>query len=221
MAVTLDATSSVFTSAGSSTTLSHTTSGANRGLLVFVGIETALGAPTVSSVTYAGVSMTLVRSDAVASGSVRSEIWKLAAPASGANNIVVTLSAAADHAVAGQSYNNVHADVVSNHNGVALTTGNPSVAVTSAVGELVADITHSQRDNTDAQISPGAGQTQRWTQGAGDNRPRAKGSTEAGAASVTMSWSYAAATREKTLSAASVKEVVATDPVVMDQDMMF
>ena len=90
--IAFDASSSTSGSAASFT-FAHTVSGANRLLIVGVTIRTDVG-QTVTSITYSGAALTFVRADTFA-GSVRSELWYRIAPATGSNNVVVTLSASA------------------------------------------------------------------------------------------------------------------------------
>ena len=85
-----------------STTLSHTTSGTNRLLVVAVAVD---GASTISSVTYAGVAMTLAKTFY---NIRRISLYYLVAPATGANNIAVTLSGSDDAGIMAVSYNGVN-----------------------------------------------------------------------------------------------------------------
>lgn len=70
----------------SSLTFSVTTSGSDR--LLFVGCVTIAATSTVTGVTYNGVAMSLVGSDT--QGTLATYLFKLADPASGANNVVIT-----------------------------------------------------------------------------------------------------------------------------------
>lgn len=85
MAIALDASSSAV-GTGSTTTLSHTTSGTNR--LLFVSVYEATNAVNCTGVTYNGVAMTkitqLILTDRAAS------FWYLVAPATGANTVAIT-----------------------------------------------------------------------------------------------------------------------------------
>jgi hypothetical protein len=69
------------------TTFSHTVSGTNRYLIVQIALGN--GADTISSVTYAGVSMTQLQRSASPSF-YGAELWGLVNPALGANNVVIT-----------------------------------------------------------------------------------------------------------------------------------
>lgn len=81
---------------GSTATVAYTCgSGSNR--ILFVGFFGSVdSADTVSSVTYGGVAMTQVAT-ALHASDRRIWLYALIAPASGANNIVITLSSAPDH----------------------------------------------------------------------------------------------------------------------------
>lgn len=101
MAIAFDAKSTVgFDS--SSQTLSHTCSGADRLLVVAIVID---GTETVTAITYAGVSMTQLVT--VAPGNFRIYLFYLLAPATGANNISVTLSGNQDVGIMAASYTGV------------------------------------------------------------------------------------------------------------------
>lgn len=71
--------------------ITHSTAGTNRLLLVLVARRTNTSPPAANSVTYAGVSLQLagVRLRAVGGANVRSEIWFLANPALGANTLQI------------------------------------------------------------------------------------------------------------------------------------
>ncbi len=189
MALTIDVASSANGggTAVSSLTWAHTC-GASANLLR-VGVSLRNGSSqTVTGITYNGVALTFV--GAIANGTtVRSEFWKLAAPTTGSSqNIVVTLSAAALVIAGAESYNG--ADSVLGAAVTAVGAGTaPSVVASSATGEIVAD-TLTCSSGAGRTITVGAGQTQRWNLQTGTSGADeiSGGSTEAGAASVTMSW---------------------------------
>ena len=189
--VAIDAVSTGVTTA-SSLTISHTTSGTNRLMLVGVSIvRESTGAPTVSSITYNGVGLSLVGAQATSDSEGRIEIWRLVAPATGANNVVVNLSAVPQSATVGvMTFTGVHQTTPLGTFAPALgESTSASVAVTSAAGELVFDTLVLQK-TADVDFVPGAGQTERWDLFQGPGSANGGGSTEAGAASVTMSWSW-------------------------------
>jgi hypothetical protein len=70
-------------------------------MLVGVSISHASAAPTVSSVTFNGVSLSLVGAQDTSDGLARVEIWKLVAPPTGNHDVVVTLSGTPDGVTAG------------------------------------------------------------------------------------------------------------------------
>jgi hypothetical protein len=116
------------------------------------------------------------------------EIWELANPTPGTTGAAVTHTMSASvkrvmgvHALAGVA--SVGTPVGAGLAGTAI-----SVVVPSATGGLVLDVLYGQNSTTG--YTAGAGQTERWdantTGGLGNLR--GAGSTEAGAAAVTMSW---------------------------------
>lgn len=81
---------------GTSNTFSHTCTGTNRALYVMAYCFISGGAPAVpTSVTYNSVAMTLVRSEPYLVGDPveRIDVYRLENPASGANNVVITVGA--------------------------------------------------------------------------------------------------------------------------------
>lgn len=93
MAIAFDASSDSGHVAASSITLAHTCSGSDRVLIVHTAIADTENVITVTGVTYGGVAMTKIGSDAVGTTNARrTNMWILIAPATGANNIVATFS---------------------------------------------------------------------------------------------------------------------------------
>lgn len=124
----------------SSATWSHTCGGTNRILVVGVNARGLIANTntTVTGVTYNGVALTKIRHDSVDSGDTyrgRSELWYLIAPATGANDIVVTWTGSIDYACNGaisltgiiQSASAIDA----NNGATANTDTTPSVNVTA------------------------------------------------------------------------------------------
>lgn len=198
MAVTFDATSVISGQAVTSVSWSHTTSGADRGLVIGVSISANIA---VTSSTYAAAALANV---GVRNGSaaIRSEMWKKSAPASGANTAVVNLASATDVIAGAVSANNVdQVDVVGPYASNAGTASPGTVDVTSAAGELVVDCIANNDVNVDTTLTVGAGQTQRWNMANG--AVAGAGSTEPGAATVTMSWTVSSSTIDWSISGAS------------------
>jgi hypothetical protein len=148
----------------------------------------------VSNVTYNGADLTPVGTAQEGTGS-RVEIWRLIAPDTGTHDVVVTFSANLDETakVGVMTFTGVHQTaplgtfVPNNGN----TLGPATVDVTSATNELVFDTVGCSRvGSTGCQsLTVGALQTLRWSEQEPDGLGyRAGGSTEPGAATVTMSW---------------------------------
>lgn len=179
-AVAFDAATTGTGSSVGSLTFSHTVGagGVDRLLIVSVSIDNR----TVSGVTYGGVAMTSVGS--VQNGAQISHMWRLIAPATGANNVVVTMSGGGVDIIAvATSYTGVNQatplGTPATATGSSVTA---SVAVASATGEIVVDSVSSNLGT----LTVGALQTQRGNGVGGDNQGGS--STEPGDASVTMSW---------------------------------
>lgn len=193
----------------STVTFSHTVTGANPAIVVFVDLIGT--AQTVSSVTYAGASLSSI--GALDNNNVnpcRIEAWALANCASGANNVVVTLSAnnsAWDASAI--SFTGAHQTQGSNFTGFqsanlgSASTGTVTVT-TGATGDMVVDATVSTSNNG---TTAGAGQTQQWRDNAGNTNTQ--GSTKAGGASVDMVENWDGTGFTKSLVALNVVQVAA------------
>lgn len=97
------ASNSGYQAAQSTYTWSHT----NNGDWLSVDVAMFSLAQTVTSITYAGVSLDLEGFKASVSGACRIECWGMVAPAMGANNIIVTLSGSIASGAAAVSYKGV------------------------------------------------------------------------------------------------------------------
>src|SRR3990167_4351094 len=88
-----------------SLTFSHTVgaAGSNRILIVGVGIAANLN---VSGITYAGQALTKIRHD-INAGAHRNELWYRAVPATGANDIIVSVSGTGDIVAGAMSFTGV------------------------------------------------------------------------------------------------------------------
>jgi hypothetical protein len=167
-------------------TFSHTVSGTDR--LLIVGVSIVSAETTVSSVTYAGSSLGVVgvRSNP---GLARIEIWRLVAPATGANNVVVNLGTSKDLVAGAASFTGVNQTTPLGTFFSAIGSSSPATVNVTGVaeGEVVIDTLNPLPTTTP---TVGAGQTQRWnttggTTGAGSTKPG-----PAGAGTVTMSWTF-------------------------------
>src|SRR5437870_793166 len=174
--------SSSQTGGTSTTTWAHTTSGTNRVLVV--GVSWAnITTRTVTSVTYAGQTMTSAGS-AVNAGNAGAEIFYRVAPAAGSNTVSVTLSGSANSLVGGAvTLTGVNQTtplgIFASATGSSTT---PSVTVTSNTGETVID---TVAITSSGAMTVNGAQTQQWQAGTSG---RGAGSTKPGAPSPTMSW---------------------------------
>ena len=140
--------------------------------------------PVVSSVTYAGAALTFVNG-VTENGVSRGEIWRRVAPATGANNVVVTFDVTTVLGSAQQGFKGVdQATPVSNSAINSGTSGTPTVTVTSAVGEWT--MSQGQADS----VFTGPNQTQLCNSGDFTNTASEEA---AGAASVVHSWTNTSA----------------------------
>jgi uncharacterized repeat protein (TIGR01451 family) len=200
--IAFDSSSSANTGTGTAASLtwSHAVgaSGTNRILIVGVSIRNN-SSQTVSSVSYGGAGLTLI-GQTTNGTNARVEIWRLIAPATGTNNVVVTLSGAARFVGGASSFTGVSQTAALALGSYFTASGNsptPTVNVTGvAQGQLVIDTIANANLATGSSLPcVGAGQTQRWSNRtsnttAGNNTPGA-GSTApgpVGAGTVTMSW---------------------------------
>lgn len=185
MAIALDNSQLQSNSGNSTWTQSHTCNGSDRYLIVVVG------GPNYSDLKYAGVSMTLLKSEFMSGVGMYCKIFGLVAPASGANNLVLTHpgGAPSEQHIVISSWTGVDQ---STPTGTAVSTlqdngSNSSISVvaSSAAGEVVVDGVAVYNRS----ITAGAGQTSLGNTGAG-YYPTTASSYESGAGSVTMSWSW-------------------------------
>ena len=176
-------------------TFNHTCSGHDRYLIV--GISSRSGGATVSSVTYGGVAMTALGTAANLSFSVMF-MYGLVNPPGGTNQVSVTMSAVSQIVIAAVCFNGV-AQTSSTGTFASATGTNaaPSVNVTSATGELVVDTLAHREASPVTTVTVGAGQFQIWQDNTGATTADilGAGSTEPGAATVTMSWTATASAR--------------------------
>jgi hypothetical protein len=192
MAIAYDATSGAARGWVTSDSFSHTCTGANRLLLVWVFFDRGNGAYNVSSMTYAGASMS--QATTFAFGTKYAEVWQLIAPTEGANTLAATYNNVGPTAkviIRAFSYTGVDQTTPLGA-GTSATgaTNTATIAVSSATDELVTDMVSVQ--SYAQNLAAGDGQTSRYESDASANTITAIGfSDEAGAASVTMSWTFA------------------------------
>jgi len=211
MAAAFDAAATGLGADVSSLTYSHTCgTGSNRLLRVSPSYADLIaGSTSISSVTYAGASCTLVPSSlqtATLLGVYDQGIaqYTKIAPATGANDVVVTMSESTSAIYCGSdSWTGV--DQGSPLGTAATATGTnttPSVVVTSAVDNVALGSVLA------VEATPGSfssGDTQRWELGGGTQAYIENGSSQVGAASVTMDWSGGFNTYNWCVTAVSLK----------------
>jgi len=182
-----NATSMTQATTASSISWSHTTgTGNNRLLLVAIGVHVATGTPTiVRSVTYGGVSLTQVTAALYSATTprVRTYVFRLINPVSGANTITVNFAATTLSVAGAVTYTGVNQTSPIQTSSTSIGSGtSPSVSVTvSGSGKLL--FGHLGGHRTSAwTITEGSGQTNRWMQqaqlykGGGSDKTVAAGS---------------------------------------------
>lgn len=188
MALAFDSANSGSTVAqATSLTFSHTCSGSSRILIVGVVAE---GAHTgITGVTYNGVALT--KQTGVNQGSYSASLWYLVAPATGSNNVVVSVGTnkylrAGSISLTGAA----QSSPIDGSNTASGVTSTPSVSVTTSVANSwVIDVVESETQTT----AVGGGQTSRFHTASGivDCSGSTEPTTSAGA--VTMSWTMGGA----------------------------
>ena len=209
--ITVDATSQGGSASASSLTIPHTTgTGSNRLMLVGVTVgsssSTGSDVTTVSSVSYgttpgSAVALTSVGTVTDPGTRVRSHIFKLVNPVSGAANVYVNTAAArplyagvttfagVDQTTPLGSYQSAS---VGNAGAGGGGVTSHTFAATSASGELLYDCLALDGETTAYTATVGASQTSRWTRNT-SNSLFAGGSTAAGAAIVNLAWTWSPA----------------------------
>ena len=223
MAIAIDSTGSAAPSTASSST--RTVSFTNTaGTFMVVGIARFRNV-TTNSVTYNGVSMTKAV-ESIESSANRSEIWYLASPATGTNNLVVTFSSATDDglvigftSMTGVNNSSPIGTTANQAGGTTSTT--PSIAITTANNNSYIFDSLYRNATTETATAP---QTEVWgredlytTQGGAGSY---KSFPTAGA--TTMAWTLGAS-KLWIMCAAEIKEAVAgaTDTNALSMGIAF
>jgi hypothetical protein len=131
-------------------------------VLYVFGHDRATGATQVTGVTYSGVAMTkVVELDGTATTNDRAiTMWRLVAPATGANNVVVTSSVSNNLRFASSSYTGV--DQATPENGTDTSVG-------TAVATISTDITTTAENCWMLQFSKDQNGNRTYTNTTGDN----------------------------------------------------
>ncbi len=186
----IDAISSVAQDGVDPMVLSHTTApGSDRAMYIFVSLPNhAIGFEDIPIKYGASQFFTQVGTgaDHPTSTSPRVGIWRLLAPAVGTAIVSVTIDGVNNQGGVLAVVTLTGVNQSTPDGGLATATGSdaaPTVVVTSAKGELVIDAVSTKNE---VVTGVGSGQTQRWNTGI--DTAEGAGSTEPGAASVTMDW---------------------------------
>lgn len=195
MAIAADGTDTQGTTTGNQLVISRVVTTGNF-LAVCVGFTDTSGTNrVVTAAAYNGVAMTKAKSQYDSGGQNRCEIWYMVAPATGTHNCVVDFTGTVRVAGTVISLSGVNQSTpIGTAVSATANSGNPlTVNATSADGELVLDCAEVGV-TTNVPLTVGAGQTvlgggtQLAVSGAGASGGVVGASSEAGAASVTMSW---------------------------------
>ncbi len=191
MAVALDADSSgIADSPDTSKTLSHTCTGTDRGLLVWMLSHEVSN--NLTGVTYSGTGMVNEGTVTSADNEMYGHLFSLVNPATGANDIVFswTSSGHTEAVFLGRSMTDVHQTEASAWGGIVTSSDtevantNPKVTVTGAANGLVMDGVGARR--TAITLTIGANQTDELT--LNDGVTRGSSSIELGSGSKSMDW---------------------------------
>jgi uncharacterized repeat protein (TIGR01451 family) len=176
---------------------SHTV-GAGSDRLLLVGIAIDNPARTVGTVKWGGPSGTALTYIGRRQGNATTvEIWGLKDPAGGTAEVYATISGGSSEWMVGGSASYTGVDQAAPWSGFVSAAGRrgdgetPSLTVSSASGGLVFDAIAINDDQLETySASVGAGQTSVWNRKVDAQSIVGGASTEAGAASVAMTWSF-------------------------------
>lgn len=135
-------------------TFSHTCAGSNRLLVLCATLwQDVAGTGTITAASYNGVAMT--KANAVTQGAMRSEIWYLFAPTTGANTVSVTVTGATDNIkLSTSSYTGVLQAAGTDGNNTAIgSSGNPTISLTTTTANDLVIATLSRFSTTAATTS--------------------------------------------------------------------
>jgi hypothetical protein len=197
MTITLDAATTSTATTATSKSFSHTVGTAKRNVVLFAAASLLEDGGTVSNIsaTYGGVSMTKVGEYKAASKALLVALFYLARPATGANTLAFSWTGASlggFYAISLYGVNRGAPVKSGSYTTLAETSSAaPSVDVPSNNGDWVLDVIASQSSAVDPlNMTVGGGQTAIMNgEVVTTTRMAYGGSYEAGAASVTMSWS--------------------------------
>ena len=210
-AIALDNTAHAVSAGGNvgSLTFTHTV-GAGSARILIVGVSLHSRNATVAAVTYGGVALTQAGTIATGSNANRADIWYLLAPTPTTNgSIVVTPSASTAISAGSISFTGVQ-QAAPAFTSATNSTATATLTVTNAVGDVIVDTVSANGDA--GTLTPGGSQTQRWNEFSGvsgdGNEVISGGSTAAGAASTTMSWTISTGNKPWSMGAVTLAPAV-------------
>jgi len=189
-AIALDTAASNGSAGASPITWTHTVSGSNT--ILFVGLSMRDRTTTISAVTFNSVAMTFLDSSIQSGQAHQSHLYYLTNPDAGAHTISISTSSSITRTGCSISFTGVNQSAplgTQQKNSGDFTT--TTVDVSSAAGELVMDFI-GVGGVTGLALTQGGGQTKQVEQAQGTTETGSI-STEAGAGTVTMSWSWTGA----------------------------
>ncbi len=168
---------------------SHTVN-AGTDMILIVGAEIRASADSFTSVRYNGINLTKV-SGITGASDVRAELWYLLSPSVGTFSVTLNASASRNLAGGAMTFTGVHQTTPL---GTYAQTGgqsdSTSVTVSSAPGEMVVDVVAQRDPGTLETLTVGPLQTEQYRRDHTNTAMRIAGSTEPGASTVTMSWTF-------------------------------
>lgn len=191
MALAFDASSIKAFTAGSPVTLSHTCTGSNRILIVFV-FDSAGSTHGTTGVTYNGVAMTQIgTAQTYPSGAVSStSAWYLIAPATGVNTISVATTTASSTSIISMSYTGAKqsGQPDSSFKDLYNTTGHTTWSLSTTVVASNCWLVAGMVDDSNAPTA-GSGTTMRQNSGSGFGGFDSNGTVSTGSQTLNFSFS--------------------------------
>lgn len=192
MAVAFDAVSSgVNAAVGTTLTVAHTAGAGATIAIVGLSFRTLGSLPTGIAVTYDGVAMTHISTVGGGAATVtKASLWYIANPPASAANVVATWTNDNWCVMGITSFTGSAGTVSGTQSFESGSTSAPTIDITSATGAMVTDVCATAGTSSTAA---GTGSTERYEVHATPNQCSGSGSTEPGASTVTLDWTFGAA----------------------------
>ncbi len=218
LSITVDSVSSTSDdTAATSITVSHTTSGTSR--LMLVGVSLTDNRSPVSSITYNGTALTRVGTeDAMSSAHI--ELWALVAPDVGTHDLEVNLPGGDNGAVVGVitltgvDQSSPYGSFYSNNGSSGMSSSITITGISSADGDQVFAVVD---ESSGTSLSPDSGETEYWD--VYEDSADGGGYLKAGASSVDMSWSTSGGMGKWAVGAVSVHPAAESIAVASDDSV--